>query len=255
MEIGMTSSIQIPTNCPECDSVLVKINDQLFCQNKSCPAQINKKIEHFTKTLGIKGFGEKTVEKLNLESISSLYQTTLETLTKVVGEKTATKLFNELERSKTSAFATVLSALSIPLIGNTASTKLATVVNGFDEITPEACVKAGLGEKASQNLLNWLQLEYPELGELPFKFENNNYNTKKAENYLGIVCISGKLKSYKNKAEAAKELEILGYKIVDTLTKAVTILIDEENRGSSKRKAAEERGIQIITDLKQFINN
>ena len=61
------------------------------------------------------------------------------------------------------------------------------------------------------------------------------------------------LKSYKNKAEATIELENLGYKVVDTLTKSVTILIDEEDKGSTKRKTAEERGIQIITNLKQYI--
>ena len=244
--------IVIPTNCPECNSVLIKINDQLFCQNKICPAQINGKIVHFAKTLGIKGLGEKTVEKLNLESISDLYQLTLEELIEVVGEKTATKLINEIERSKTSTFATVLSAMSIPLIGNTAAIKIATVVNGFDEITPKLCLKAGLGEKATQNLLDWLSNNLEIIEFLPFTFEKTNKTEKEI---IGVVCITGKLKSYKNKAEATKELETLGYKVVDTLTKSVNILVDEENKGSSKRITAEERGIQIITDLKQFINN
>lgn len=243
--------IKIPTNCPECGSILVKINDQLFCQNKTCPAQINKKIEHFAKILDIKGLGEKTIEKLNLTSLPSLYYLTIGMLTEIVGQKTAIKLIDNIERSKASTFAKVLTSMSIPLIGNTASTKLATMVNGFDEITSELCVKAGLGEKATNNLLNWLSTDYQEIKLfLPFTFEKNNKTEKEI---LGVVCITGKLKSYKNKAEASKDLQDLGYKVVDTLTKEVSILIDEEDKGSTKRIAAEKRGLKIITNLNQLI--
>ena len=44
-----------PTNCPSCDSILVYRNDQLFCENPSCPAQWDKKVEHFASALKIKG--------------------------------------------------------------------------------------------------------------------------------------------------------------------------------------------------------
>lgn len=248
--------IQIPTNCPECGSLLERVNDQLFCRNKACPAQLNGKVIHFAKTLSIKGLGEKTVEKLCLESIPELYTLELSDLTEIVGEKTAIKLLDQIENSKKSNFATVLASMSIPLIGNTASTKLAAVVNDFDEITPETCSQAGLGEKASGNLLNWLSTEYLELKDfLPFTFEKTKKTEEVQQEILGVVCITGKLISFKNKALATQELENLGYKVVDTITKAVTILVDEENRGSGKRLTAEARGIQIITDLSQFINN
>ena len=247
--------ITIPTNCPICGSELERINDQLFCQSKTCPAKVNKRTEHFAKTLGIKGLGEKTIEKLELESFLDLYSLTLEPLTGIIGEKLAIKLLDGIERSKVSNFATVLASMSVPLIGNTASNKLATVVNNFDEITPETCKQAGLGEKATQNLQNWLDTEYLEIKEfLPFTFEKNNKTEEINKPILGVVCITGKLNSYKNKAEATKELENLGYKVVETLTKAVTVLVDEEGKGSTKRKTAEDRGIQIITNLKQFIN-
>ena len=46
-----------PTSCPTCASVLELVNDQLFCRNKLCPAQSAKRVEHFAKTLKIKGLG------------------------------------------------------------------------------------------------------------------------------------------------------------------------------------------------------
>jgi NAD-dependent DNA ligase len=245
--------IQIPTNCPVCDYPLIRINDQLFCQSKTCSAQVNKKIENFAKVLGIKGLGEKTIEKISLNNITDLYLLTFDSLSPILGEKLSIKLLREIERSKASSFPSVLAAMSIPLIGSTAASKLATEVNSFDDITPEICQKVGLGEKTISNLFHWLATDYLEIKDLlPFTFDNNNNNNSIVKS-LGTVCITGKLSSYKNKTEAKLELENLGYTVVDTLTKSVTILIDEENKGSSKRKTAEERGIQIISNLKQFI--
>ena len=59
--------IIIPTHCPACNSVLDIVNDQLFCRNPDCPAKSSKRIEHFAKTLKIKGLGKATIEKLDLQ--------------------------------------------------------------------------------------------------------------------------------------------------------------------------------------------
>ena len=247
--------IEIITQCPCCNSTLELVNSQLFCRNITCPAQVLSKITHFAKTLGIKGLGEKTVEKLQLEFITDIYYLEPVDLVTAIGEKMAIKLTNEIEKSKDSDFATVLSAMSIPLIGNTASTKLATLINNFSEITQEVCKEAGLGDRTTNNLLSWLQgEEYLEMKDyLPFEFKQQK-KVLSNEEPKGVICITGKLSSFKSKAEATKKLGDIGYKVVDTLTKAVTILVDESGKGSSKRTAAEERGLTIITDLSQFIN-
>jgi DNA ligase (NAD+) len=52
-----------PTNCPACNSDLELVNDQLFCRNSLCPAQSAKKLEHFARTIKIKGLGPSTIEK------------------------------------------------------------------------------------------------------------------------------------------------------------------------------------------------
>ena len=57
----------------------------------------------------------------------------------------------------------------------------------------------------------------------------------------GIVCISGKLKSYKTKAEAAKVLKECGYTIKDSVTKDVTILVNESGIESQKTIKAREQ--------------
>lgn len=246
--------IEIPSVCPCCSSKLVLVNDLLYCKNISCSAQVNAKIVHFAKALGIKGLGEKTVEKLNLESITDLYYLDKEDLKSVIGEKLAEKLFIEIEKSKESDFATVLSGMSIPLVGNTISNKIAKVVSNFSELTLDNCKLAEVGDKATSNVLEWLGSDYLELKDfLPFEFKQEKKVVTKVDT-IGVICITGKLSSFKSKAEATSILEAMGYLVVDTLTKAVTILVDESGKGSSKRKTAEERGLQIITDLNQFIN-
>lgn len=245
--------IEIPTNCPCCNYKLELVNDQLFCRNQACSAQLEKKVEHFCKTLGIKGMGSKTIEKLQLADITELYYLEQDQVCSAVNsERVGLKLLAEIERSRNADLATVLSAFSIPLIGRTASTKLCSVVNHVDEINATTCKQAGLGDKATQNLLSWLETEFCEIRHfLPFNFraEQTSATAISGKN----ICITGKLSSFKTKAEAYKQLEQLGYTVVESVTKTTNYLVDEEDKSSTKRKKAESLGIKIITNLDTFI--
>lgn len=247
--------IEIPKNCPCCDYPLELVNDQLFCRNSACSAQLNKKLEHFSKTLGIKGLGAKTIEKLELADITELfYLDRDETIRKLSSEKVADKLLQEIEKAKQADLATVLASFSIPLVGNTIATKLCSVVNSIDDVTYDTCKQAGVGDKAASNLLNWLETEFVELRPfLPFSFRSTN--TVQLNENAKTVCITGKLASFKTKSEAHKALEGAGYKPVESVTKTTDYLVDEGNKGSTKRTKAESLGIEIITNLKQFLEN
>ena len=244
--------IQIPTECPCCNYTLELVNDQLFCRNTACGAQLNKKLEHFCKVLGIKGMGSRTVEKLGLADITEVFYLEPEQVVDALGsEKVALKLLDEIERSKMADLATVIASFSIPLVGSTASKKLCDVVTSVDEISYETCKQAGLGDKVTQNLLSWLETDFQEMREfLPFSFKSQkNSNTSSGS----TICITGKLSSYKTKAEAYKALEEAGYTPVESVTKTTNYLVDEEDKDSSKRKKAESLGITIITNLNTFL--
>lgn len=246
-------NIEIPTNCPCCEYPLVLVNEQLFCRNTACGAQLNKKLEHFCKVLGIKGFGPKTVEKLQIADLTEIFFLELAAVTEALGsEKTAIKLLDEIERAKSADLATVLASFSIPLVGETASAKICSVVKNITEINQETCKIAGLGEKVTANLLHWLYTEYHEVREfLPFSFTSNNKTTSTKSN--GIVCITGKLKSFKTKSEATEQILKAGFTVVDSVTKTTNYLIDETDTSSTKRKQAEKYGIIVITNLNDFL--
>jgi len=248
----MNMKIEIPTHCPCCNYRLELINSQLFCRNQACGAQLLKRVEHFCKSMGIKGMGTKTIEKLELADITELYYLDVNQLSEQLGsEKVATKLIDELNRSRSASLQQVLASMSIPLVGNTASQKICSIIQHIDEINLETCKQAGLGDKVTQNLLSWLETDFVEMKQfLPFSFrsEIQVVNTDNKS-----VCITGKLSSYKTKAEAYKHLTDNGFRIMESVTKATDYLVDEGDKSSTKRKKAEELGVKIITNLNNFL--
>lgn len=239
---------QRPTNCPSCDSTLEIKNGILYCVNNTCSAKQNKAVEHFSKTLKIKGLGPATIEKLGLTSVSEIY--IIDPASKITSERVAEKLINEINNSKSHKLNKVLPALGIPLIGNSATAKLSTVCKSIFDINSETCAKAGLGPKATNNLIDWLTLNLDWVLELPFDFlfeESNNRATK------GVVCITGRLSSYKSKSEASKDLEAFGWKVVGSVTKEVTHLVNESGKSTAKTEKAAASGIKIVENVAQLL--
>lgn len=198
----------------------------------------------------IKGLGPRTIERLELDSIKDLYELHLTGYFQdIIGKAMADKLDKELTASMKTDFATYLSALSIPLIGDTAARKIAEKVSSIEDITEKVLIEAGIGEKARSNLLNWIATSYYEEGinELPITFIKQEL----VQGNKGTVCITGKLKDFNNRDSAAKHLESLGYTVVNSVTQKTTFLVDEEGKPSSKRKKAEQLGINIVT-IKQL---
>jgi len=245
--------IQPPKNCPSCGSSLQWVKDQLYCKNDTCPAKSSKQVEHFAKTLKIKGLGPSTIDKLELTKISEIYELTLEYLTIALSsEKTAVKLLQEIERSKSEPLNTLLPAFGIPLAGKTVADKLATTeAEGIWDLNAYTCKEAGLGPKVTENLLKWASDTLPELIDLPFSWEFSKETKTAGE--AGVVCITGKLKSYPTKAAAKAVLESLGYKVKDSITKDVTILVNESGVETLKTLKAANDGVQIVNNLKELI--
>ena len=186
------TNIEAPTNCPSCRSVLEEVNYLLYCRNPHCGEKVLKLIEHFAKTLKIKGLGPKSIAKLDIVSLEELYSLDALEMAKALGsERLAAKLVDELE------------------------------------------------------------LEFYQQSMLPFSFKFENNQTTNITH--GTVCISGKLTSYKTKAEAHNKLQELGYAVKTSLTKDVTILVNESGVESAKTKKARDAGVQIITNLLDFI--
>jgi DNA ligase (NAD+) len=248
-------AILAPEVCPSCESPLEWKNDMLYCTNILCPAQIQKRIEHFARSLKIKGLGPKSIEKLGLTSLLDIYNLSYYNIKCALSsEKLAIKLLREINHSRKASMNDVLPAFSIPLIGKTAATKLSSKIKSLFDLDEDKCKAAGLGPKATESLLSWYSDEFEDsLKKLPFDWQ---FKTPKiATETKGAVCISGKLSSFKTKAEATKALSYAGYVVKSSLTKDVIFLVNESGIESAKTKEARERGITIITSLNEWIGD
>lgn len=233
--------INIPTNCPACNSILERVKDQLFCVNPQCEAKTSKLIIHFAKTLGIKGLGQATIDKLELNQLADIFLH--EGWKDILGEKTASKLIDQINSLQSVSIAKMIEAFSIKGIGPSVASKIASNVNSPDEITDETMQKAGVGPVARKSFLEWAKDK--KWQDLPFTYKVTKEVQKKY-----TVCITGKL--LLKREDMISKLNSLGVKVVDTVSAKVSYLIADETKASSKRRKAEELGIPIVT-YKQFI--
>lgn len=242
-----------PTDCPTCNAELELVKDQLFCRNNSCVAKTSKQVEHFVKTMKIKGFGPKTIEKLDLQSILELYSLTEERLVTIMGKTVGAKLYATMDASRTPDADVFFAAFSIPLFGKTAAAKVAQFATSFDDITPSVCAEAKLGPKLTESLLNWIDTVWKEQQYDSLLYEVAPQSlmvsqTAKPSKDLGLtVVITGKLDNFSNRKEAGLYLTSLGFTVKSSVNKTTNYLINEEGRSSSSTKKAESLGVTITT--------
>jgi DNA ligase (NAD+) len=242
--------IVAPKNCPSCGSLLERVKDQLFCRNSAdCPAQSVKRLQNFCKKLKIKGFGEKTLHKLELTSILDILDLTpkmieLAGFSAHMAEKLSSAIADRITEGITKN--DFLAACSIELIGDGAMRKLR--FDNITNITYDLCKTHGIGDKAANSLLDWIS----ENEELISRWEPL-LNTIKSQTVTqpteikGVVCITGKLNDFKNRSDAANFLTSQGFEVKSSVTKAVTHLICEDGTTGSSYQKAIKNNIKITT--------
>lgn len=248
----MKTEIKIPTNCPSCNTTLERVKDQLFCRNANCSSKSQKQVENYAKVLKIKGLGPKTIEKLDFKSIEDIYDTDFSVIADKIGTKMAIKLDEEIEKATYLNLGTFLAACSIPLIGITAGSKVALLTNNPLDINKELCKKAGLGDKATNNLVDWIENTYEEMN-LPVAF--TEIQKPKVLDKDIIVCITGKIQGY-TKNSLTEYLNSNGVSVVSSVSSKIHYLICDNQKGSAKEKKAIELNKPIITfnNFKEILN-
>ncbi len=242
--------LKIPNNCPNCDSLLNRVKDQLFCVNTSCSAKTSKQLLHFVKTMKIMGLGEKSLDKLSLGNICDIYALTKDQLNKALGTKIGTKLFDQIASSKLTELSTFITAFGIPLIGKTAASKLSTANTPLWGITAAIAKKTGLGEKAVDSLVQWIKENKEMYSNLPI---TTTISKTTMETTLNVV-ITGKLDDFTSRTKAKEHLESCGVKLLGTLSSNANYLVcDTGIKTSSSYKKAEKLNIPVIT-MKELFN-
>ncbi len=126
----------MPSTCPECNSPLVRQEGEAkyYCTGGLfCPAQRKRSIEHFVsrKAVDIEGLGEKLIGALVDRGLlgrpSDIFRMEKSELIGLegVGEKLATKILSQIQKSRSVALNRFVFALGIPGIGESTAKSLA----------------------------------------------------------------------------------------------------------------------------------
>ena len=255
--------LDIPTNCPSCDSDLLHFEDEvaLRCINPRCPAQIMEGLIHFASrdAMNITGLGPSIVEKLfaaNLvKDVADIYRLQEEDflLLEGVKEKSAGKLYQAIQASKENSAEKLLFGLGIRHVGSKASQLLLQHFHSIENLAqadPEEVASIeSLGGVIAKSLQTYFETEGSEilLRELKEAGVNLDYKgqTVVADAALSglTVVLTGKLERLK-RSEAKSKLESLGAKVTGSVSKKTDLVVAGADAGSKLQKA-QELGIEV----------
>ncbi|MBS4948608.1 MAG: NAD-dependent DNA ligase LigA [Streptococcus mitis] len=255
--------LDIPTNCPSCNSDLLHFEDEvaLRCINPRCPAQIMEGLIHFASrdAMNITGLGPSIVEKLfaaNLvKDVADIYRLKEEDflLLEGVKEKSAGKLYHAIQASKENSAEKLLFGLGIRHVGSKASQLLLQHFHSIENLAqsdPEEVASIeSLGGVIAKSLQTYFATEGSEilLRELKETGVNLDYKgqTVVADAVLSglTVVLTGKLERLK-RSEAKSKLESLGAKVTGSVSKKTDLVVAGADAGSKLQKA-QELGIEV----------
>ena len=255
--------LDIPTNCPSCDSGLLHFEDEvaLRCINPRCPAQIMEGLIHFASrdAMNITGLGPSIVEKLfaaNLvKDVADIYRLKEEDflLLEGVKEKSASKLYQAIQASKENSAEKLLFGLGIRHVGSKASQLLLQHFHSIENLAqadPEEVASIeSLGGVIAKSLQTYFATEGSEilLRELKEAGVNLNYKGQTVVANAALsgltVVLTGKLERLK-RSEAKSKLESLGAKVTGSVSKKTDFVVAGADAGSKLQKA-QELGIEV----------
>ena len=261
--------LTIPKVCPYCGKLteIRKDNDSevLYCSNEQCESRLINRLEHFCgkKGLDIKGLSKATFQKLidwewlkSLEGVFNLNQYRNEWIKKPgFGVASVDKILKSIEEHRHTTLEAFISAIGIPLIGQTAAKDLSKYFETYEDFRNAIKDDSyhfynldNFGIEMDNSIKNFDYTEADKIFDL-LSIENlkNEQNDKlKGKN----IVITGKLTKFKNRNELKNMIEQYGGKVTGSISSKTDILINNDiNSTSSKNKTAKEYDIPIISEV------
>jgi DNA ligase (NAD+) len=262
----------MPTTCPECGSQLHREEEEAVwrCQNVSCPARLQRGLEHFAGrgAMNIEGFGESLITQLIdsglVRDYADVYQLTVEQIANLtstsvrgdgksierrVGEKNAAKVISEIERSRTNELWRLLYGLGIRHIGERGAQVLARAFGSVDALVAASLDQLQstneIGPVLAESLRSWL--DEPRNQALLGRLRDAGLRMEVPESERAAdagpkplagktYVITGTLTSM-SREQATAALERLGAKVAGTVSKKTTAVFVGDEAGSKADKA------------------
>jgi DNA ligase (NAD+) len=267
LRTGNEKKISFPKNCPVCSSKLFKEEGEAAwrCNNIECPAQVVERIIHFVSkdAMDIRGFGDANVRKFYelglLKDIPGVYKLNFKKIGEMegFGEKSIENLQLAIENSKKQPLHRLIFGLGIRFIGETSAKTLAQAVNylpdfqkfsleelqNLEDVGPKV---AGSIHHFFSNKSNIEMLKHLEDLGLQLKNEKKQHPTD--GNLVGQTFLfTGTLPTLK-RSEAEAMAEANGGQILTGVSTKLNYLIVGEDAGSKLEKAKKINTVKIISE-------
>lgn len=263
--------VEPPVHCPVCGSDVVRQDGEVVARCSGglyCSAQRKEAIRHFAsrRALDIQGLGEKLIDQLVDAGVvttpADLYRLEAAQISGLdrMGEKSAIKLLEAIERSRDTTFERFLYGLGIPDVGESTAGALAArfpdlealmgasedALQDIPDVGPviAARVRAFFGQKHNREVvvrladyLHWPVARKPPAAGGRLQLAGQTW------------VVTGTLKGM-SRDDAKALIRSLGGKVTDSVSRKTTGVVCGDNPGSKLLKAAE-LGIQIL-DEEQF---
>ena len=257
---------RMPTECPECGSALVRIDDEAIIRCSGglvCPAQQKQSIIHFAsrKAMDIEGLGDKSVEQLVtvglIHELPDIFKLKLEQLINLdrMAEKSSRNLLDAIEKSKSTSLPRFIYALGIRNVGESTAKDLAGFYGDLDEImkqTEESLqIVPDIGPTVAKSISDFFrQTKSREVinSLIGLGVHWPKYDIKKSSSGIFATktfVLTGTLPSM-SREEAKSIIEMNGGKVVGSVSKKTDYVVAGSDAGS-KLSTAQELGLKIIS--------
>ena len=255
---GKEKDFVMITNCPMCDTPLVKKEGQVdyYCPNNKCPTRHIEGLIHFASrdAMNIDGLGDRIMEDFynfhfigNIADIYSLKDHEKDLIRlEGFGDKSVSKLLEAIEKSKENSLERLIFALGIPHVGAKTAKILAqnftTMDNLINASEEELTNIDDIGGIIAKSIINYFQDNHnmsivEELKDLGLNMKYLGKAIEKDDNFYGkTFVLTGSLELF-TRDEAKELIESLGGKTVDSVSKKTSVVIVGANPGSKYTKA------------------
>jgi DNA ligase (NAD+) len=262
-----TRKFVMPATCPECDSHIIKPEDEAVARCTGglyCPAQRKQAITHFAsrRAMDIEGLGEKLVDQLVeaelVHTLADIYQLTLEQLSNLerMAEKSAQNILAALDASKSSTLARFIYALGIRNVGEATAKDLAKYFGNLPALMQADVEKLlevnDVGPIVAQSIVEFFselhnQTVISALLAAGIHWPESNGQAKSEGHLLGkTFVLTGTLPSLSR--DAAKALiEEMGGKVSGSVSKKTDFVVAGSEAGSKLDKA-QALGLKILDE-------
>jgi DNA ligase (NAD+) len=270
---GKERDFKRPVSCPVCHGKVVKEKEEEVayrCVNLFCPAQLEKRLIHFSSrgAMDIEGMGESVVhqlvEKNMLNSLSDIYGLRKNDFLKLelFKDKKAQNLLEGIEASKTRPLSRLLFALGIRHVGEKAAEVLADTYKTLEGLTKVGVDEISsiheIGDVIAHSVVEFFKSKethrlITQLKSLGVNMEQPNLDKKESAISGKMFVFTGTMDSV-TRSEAQVKIRELGAKASDSVTKKTDYVVAGLHPGSKVEKAKKlEIPILSEDDFKKLI--